>query len=377
MLAARLRSSSCRAMSACRFSSSSAAASDSPGGDRGLRLKFGEALVLKDRKGREWEVPELKPGASFQWSRGFITHEDIVATEIGGYVSARRGRAKRDAAAAAEGEGEEGEKKKQKEVRMQLYRPTLASFVTSMKRGPTVAYPKDAGAMCQLLDLEPGQTVLEAGSGSGGLTLYLSRAVGPSGRVLSFEARPEFSVVAQANLRKWVKAREGRDVSNVEFRVGDLAAAWDGPEPALGTPDEAAFDAIALDMMEPWKVLGSACRALRSGGLLVAYTPNITQVVHLIEFNDEEGHPLRLERVMEVEHREWDVRPPVCHPTFFPKGHTAFLSLFRRRAGPGRGPRAARAAAGAEDPDEDEEGEEGGDAEAERGERGPGVQPHR
>jgi len=252
---------------------------------------FGDWVVLLDPKGRRYLL-RLEPGAHFGHHSGGVDHEQIMAAGYGGSVLTT------------------------KEAVLHVLRPSLEDYVLLMKRGAAVTYPKDAAAMVMLLDLAPGERVLEAGSGSGGLSLFLSRAVGPAGRVVSYERRPAFKARAEANVRAW-------GAENVEFNLGNLEDAELEPE---------SFDAVALDLMEPWLVLENVVPALKTGRKLVCYLPNITQVVQLLEEIRQRRLPLLKLRVMEVGHRDWDVRPPIAHPHFRQIGHTAFLAEFSKLA---------------------------------------------
>ena len=250
-------------------------------------LKPGDWALLVDPKGRRYLV-RLKEGGRFGHHVGGVTHEQIMDSGVGGRVRTT------------------------KDAWIWVLRPSLEDYVLLMKRGAAVTYPKDAAAIMLMLDLAPGERALEAGSGSGALSLFLARAVGPQGEVASFERRADFLERARANVEAW-------GAQNVTFHLGDLAAAPLEPE---------RFDAVALDLMEPWKVLSNATRTLKTGRQLVLYLPNITQVVQAVSAAREE--PLLLRRVLEVNHREWDVRPPVAHPHFRQVGHTAFLVQFTK-----------------------------------------------
>ncbi|WP_457633445.1 tRNA (adenine-N1)-methyltransferase [Oceanithermus desulfurans] len=250
-------------------------------------LQPGDWVLLLDPKARRYLV-RLMEGGRFGHHVGGVTHEQIMAAGYGGRVRTT------------------------KDAWLWVLRPSLEDYVLLMKRGATVTYPKDAAAIVLLLDLAPGERVLEAGSGSGALALFLARAVGPAGEVVSYERRADFLARARENVEAW-------GTRNVDFRHGDLAEAALEPE---------GFDGVALDVMEPWKVLATAVRALKTGRSLVLYLPNITQVVQAVR--EAAGQPLLLRRVIEVGHRDWDVRPPVAHPHFRQVGHTAFLAQFTK-----------------------------------------------
>ncbi|MFN3369348.1 MAG: tRNA (adenine-N1)-methyltransferase [Thermus sp.] len=248
----------------------------------------GELFLLRDAKGRAFLI-RLKEGGVFHHHRGTVPHEEIRKAGPGGKVRTHL--------------GEE----------LSVHRPTLEEYLLHMRRSATPTYPKDASAMVTLLDLAPGMRVLEAGTGSGGLTLFLARAVGPMGLVESYERRPQHLAQAEANVRAFWQ------VENVRFHLGSLEEA---------TLERESFHGVALDLMEPWKVLAKATEALMPNRFLVAYLPNITQVVELVQRT--EGIPLRLERVLEVAWREWDIQLPVAHPRFQQVGHTAFLVVLRK-----------------------------------------------
>lgn len=244
--------------------------------------------LLRDGKGRAYLVFP-RPGGVFHHHKGQVPHEAILEAGPGGRVRTHL--------------GEE----------LSVHRPTLEEYVLLMRRSATPTYPKDASAIVTLLDLAPGMRVLEAGTGSGGLTLFLARAVGPEGVVESYEQRPHHLRQAQANVRAFWR------VENVRFHQQDLREA-DLPQEGL--------DGVALDLMTPWEVLPRVVPALKPDRFLVAYLPNITQALELVRA--AEGAPLRLERVLEVGWREWEVRPPVAHPRFQQVGHTAFLVVLRK-----------------------------------------------
>lgn len=253
-------------------------------------MTYGDWALLQDRRGRTY-LFRLMEGSSFNYHRGSIRHEAIVQAGPGKQIATPQGEL------------------------FSIHRPTLEDYVLNMPREATPTYPKDAATLCFLLDLAPGMRVLEAGSGSGGLTLYLARTVGPTGQVWSYEARPRHLERAQRNLRAF------EDWGNVTFVQADLAQS---------EPTHDSFDGIALDLMEPWSVLPAITPALKVDRFLVCYLPNLTQVITLLEQLKALQLPFLHERTLEVQHREWDVRPPIAHPKFQQVGHTAFLVQLRR-----------------------------------------------
>jgi tRNA (adenine57-N1/adenine58-N1)-methyltransferase len=256
-------------------------------------MTYGDWVLLQDRRGRTY-LFRLQEGGSFNYHRGSIRHQAIVLAGPGRQIATPQGES------------------------FIIHRPTLEEYLLNMPREATPTYPKDAATICFLLDLAPGMRVLEAGSGSGGLTMYLARAVGPAGQVWSYEARPRHLERARRNLSEF------EDWGNVTWVGADVAQAELQPD---------FFDGIALDMMEPWTVLTAVTPALRPDRFLVCCLPNLTQVLALLEEIKTQSLPYLLGRTLEVQHREWDIRPPVAHPRFQQVGHTAFLVQLRRVTG--------------------------------------------
>lgn len=247
-------------------------------------LSFGEMLVAEYRKGRQVEFRkmfQLQTGTRLQSSWGIIPHDDIAGRPAGSFIKTSRG------------------------APILIRRASLEDYVLFMKRGPAIAYPKDAASMLVMMDVTNGDCVLEAGSGSGAMSLFLSRAVGASGKVLSVEVREDHQKRAVLNYNRWRASwelRRGEEwPDNVEFVQADLCTA--------SVLDGWGFNAVALDLIHPHLVLATVFPHLHPGGVCAVYLANITQVIDLLEGLRCLRMPLLCERIIELPARDWIVAP--------------------------------------------------------------------
>ncbi|MGB9378651.1 MAG: tRNA (adenine-N1)-methyltransferase [Mycobacteriales bacterium] len=254
-------------------------------------FEAGDRVQLTDPKGRLHTVL-LEPGKLFHTHRGGIAHDDLIGRSEGVVVTATSGT---------------------------LYlalRPLLSDYVLAMPRGAQVIYPKDAAQIVHMGDIFPGAHVLEAGAGSGAMTCSLLQAVGPTGRVVSYERRPEFAEVARTNVERFF----GGPHPAWELHGGDVAEA-----------EERDVDRVVLDMLAPWEVLGAVAAALRPGGVLIGYVAATTALSRLVEAVREHGgftEPSAWESLV----RPWHVVGLAVRPEHRMVGHTAFLVSCRRLA---------------------------------------------
>jgi tRNA (adenine57-N1/adenine58-N1)-methyltransferase len=197
----------------------------------------------------------------------------------------------------------------------------LNDFVMSMPRGAAIIYPKDAAQILALADIFPGASVVEAGVGSGALSLWLLRAIGPAGTLRSFERREEFADVARSNAATFL----GRDPENWTVTVGDLQEELPAAVP------EQSVDRVVLDMLAPWECLDAVTAALKPGGVLLCYIATVTQlsrVAEAIRASGDYTHPQSSETMV----RGWHVEGLAVRPDHRMIAHTGFLITARRLA---------------------------------------------
>jgi tRNA (adenine57-N1/adenine58-N1)-methyltransferase len=196
------------------------------------------------------------------------------------------------------------------------FKPLLGDFVLSMPRGATIVYPKDSAFILGFADIAPGVRVLEAGVGSGALSIALLRAVGPDGQVDSFERRDEFASVAR---------------KNVEMYFGEIPSNW---SLTLGSVQDAVhekYDRVVLDMLSPWECVEMAANVLEGGGVLLAYVATTTQLSEMAETikqSEAFTEPESIETLL----RGWHHEGLAVRPQHRMIGHTGFLIMARRLA---------------------------------------------
>jgi tRNA (adenine57-N1/adenine58-N1)-methyltransferase catalytic subunit len=188
-----------------------------------------------------------------------------------------------------------------------------------MKRGAQVIYPKDVGLILVYADIFPGATVLEAGTGSGSLTLSLARAVGAEGRVISYEVRDDHHARAVENVATWYEGRGGKP-DNIELRLGDIFE---------GIP-EVGIERMVLDMPEPWRAVGPTTASLASGGLFCCYLPTVPQVSQTVETLRRNGFGFI--DTFEGLVRTWNIDGQSVRPDHRMVAHTGFIITGRKLA---------------------------------------------
>ena len=252
----------------------------------------GELIVLVDKVGRRHRV-RLHTGERHSIHSGLIEHDDVIGKPEGIVVTTQLG------------------------ARLLAVRPTFAEQVTGRRRQTQPIYPKDLGAILVSADVFPGARVLEAGTGTGALTMAVLRAVGDRGSVVSYEAREEF---LEAATRAIVETM-GAVPPNLTLKLGDVY---------LGV-DERDVDRVLLDLPEPWQAVPAVKAALRPGGIVFAHCPNVSQVQRFFDCLREVRGFGMLE-AFELLQRGWTVRGRSMRPSHRMVAHTGFLCFARRLA---------------------------------------------
>jgi tRNA (adenine57-N1/adenine58-N1)-methyltransferase len=259
-------------------------------------FRAGDRVQLTGPKGRLNTVT-LEVGGSFHTHRGVLSHDLIIGQPDASVVTSSNG------------------------IEYLALRPLLTDFVMSMPRGAAIIYPKDAAQILGQADIFPGATVVEAGVGSGALSLWLLRAIGREGHLHSFERREEFSDVAKGNVTAFL----GATPENWTVTVGDLQ------DSLPATVEAGSVDRIVLDMLAPWECIQECADALTPGGVLICYIATVTQLSRVAEAIRASGQftdPDPSETLV----RTWHVEGLAVRPDHRMIGHTGFLMTARRLA---------------------------------------------
>jgi len=261
-------------------------------------FRAGDRVQLTGPKGR-LNTLTLVAGGRFGSHKGDLMHDDIIGKPQGSVIANQSG------------------------VEYLALKPLLTDYVLSMPRGAAIVYPKDAGQIIVEGDIFPGATVVEAGVGSGALSSYLLRAIGPEGKLYSFEKREEFAQIAQGN----VANQMGSMPKNWQVLLGELQ------QELPKSLEAASVDRVVLDMLAPWDCVDAVADALKPGGLVIVYVATVTQLSRTIEaIRDHEGFtdPNAWESMV----RSWHVEGLAVRPDHRMIAHTGFL-LSARRLAPG------------------------------------------
>ncbi|MBM4404727.1 MAG: tRNA (adenine-N1)-methyltransferase [Chloroflexi bacterium] len=252
-------------------------------------LSPGDHVVLYDPKGRPYTA-HLVHGREFHAHLGMIKHDDIIGKAEGSRITTHTGHD------------------------FLVLRMTLEDYLMNMKRASTIIYPKDIGPILMYGDIYPGATVVEAGIGSGALTMALLRAVGAGGRVISYEVREDMANQAMKHVRSFMG-----ETPNHTLHIGDI---YEGIQ-------EQEVDRVVLDVPEPWRAIEPVANSLRTGGVWVVYLPTVLQVYQL---HQEITKDRRFELLdsFEVMQRPWHFAETSARPGHRMVAHTGFLTRATR-----------------------------------------------
>ncbi|MBM3698516.1 MAG: tRNA (adenine-N1)-methyltransferase [Actinobacteria bacterium] len=257
-------------------------------------FQYGDRVQLTDAKGKLYSIT-LKKGAEWHTHKGMLKHDELVGVPEGSIVTTNQ------------------------ELKFQAFRPLLADYLLSMPRGATIIYPKDTAMILGVADIKPGVRVLEAGVGSGALSISILRAIGDSGFLHSIELREDFAEIARDNVTNYFKAQP----KNWQITIGQLE----------DQKFDAEFDRVVLDMLTPWECLTVAAEALVPGGVFMTYVATTTQLSRMAEAIKESANftePESLETIV----RGWHHEGLAVRPQHRMIAHTGFL-IFARRMAPG------------------------------------------
>ena len=255
-------------------------------------FNYGDRVQLSDAKGKLHTIT-LKVGGEWHTHKGWLVHDQIVGLPQGSVVETTAG------------------------LKFLAFKPLYGDYVLSMPRGATIVYPKDAALIVGFADIAPGVRVLEAGVGSGALTIALLKAVGPTGAVDSFERRPEFAEIATRNITDYFKGKP----ENWSLTLGSVQE----------KSSDVMYDRIILDMLAPWECVQLADALLHPGGVLLAYVATTTQLSMMAEAIKESARftePESSESLI----RQWHHEGLAVRPVHRMIGHTGFLIQARRLA---------------------------------------------
>ena len=252
----------------------------------------GDRIQLTDPKGKLYSFT-ITPGKEWHTHKGWIVHDELIGLPEGSVVSTTAG------------------------LKFTAFIPLLSDYVLSMPRGATIVYPKDAAMIIGVADVYPGAHVLEAGVGSGALSLSILRAVGSGGTLDSFERREDFADIARLNVESYFGSLP-KEWSLTVGSVQDIAG-------------EKTYDRVILDMLAPWECVEMAATVLRPGGVFLAYVATTTQLSATAEALKNDGHftePESSETIV----RGWHHEGLAVRPQQRMIGHTGFLIQSRRMA---------------------------------------------
>lgn len=236
-------------------------------------------------------ILNLEAGAKFETHRGILQHNDLIGKTWGTQVFSHLG------------------------APFFLLQPSLADLLTNLPRTTQIMYPKDIGFILVTMGVGPGQTVMEAGTGSGSMTTALAYTVGPEGRVISYEVKPDVQNLAKKNIARFGLA------SRADFKLRDIVEGF----------DETGADSFFLDVPNPYDYIAQVRAALKPGGFLCCLIPTVNQVEKVLLALRQSNFAFI--EVCEILLRYYKAEPTRLRPTDRMVAHTGFL-IFARKIEP-------------------------------------------
>ena len=252
-------------------------------------FKSGDSVILYDKKERVYLI-QIDTESQFESHLGNISHSDIIGLDEGAWIQTNNGHW------------------------LSAFKPTKNEFIVNMDRIATVIYPKDSAAIINKANLKSGARVIEAGSGSGSLTISIAETIGPDGHLYTYDLREDMSQKSQLNLKTILP-----NSNNVTFKIGDVSHQI----------DEHEVDAIILDLPEPWEVVNQALKALKYGGIIISFLPTIIQVSNYVD-TLRDCLQFTLIETTELLERSWTVGGRSIRPDHRMTGHTGFITFARK-----------------------------------------------
>ena len=252
----------------------------------------GDRVQLTDAKGKMHTIT-LVADKEWHTHNGWLVHNEVIGKPEGSVVETTGG------------------------LKFLAFRPLYSDYVLSMPRGATIVYPKDAAMIVGMADIGPGVRVLEAGVGSGALSIAMLKAVGPTGHLTSYERRDEFAEIATKNVIDYFAGKP----ANWDLHVGSVQDAEHSQK----------FDRVILDMLAPWDCVDMAAKVLEPGGVFMSYvatTTQLSQVAEAIKVSAQFTEPESFESLV----RGWHHEGLAVRPQHRMIGHTGFLIMSRRLA---------------------------------------------
>jgi tRNA (adenine57-N1/adenine58-N1)-methyltransferase len=246
----------------------------------------GDVVQLVGRDQKHF-ILRLTPGHQLHTHRGMFEHDALIGQRLGQEVLSHLGHP------------------------FFLLQPSTDDLIRDLKRSSQIMYPKDLGFILMKMSVRPGITVVEAGTGSGGLTTVLAQAVGPQGGVVTYEIREDMQNLARKNLERVGLA------DRVTFKRRDIREGF----------DETGAHALFLDLPNPWDYTEQAYRALQGGGFFGSILPTTNQVSELLISLRRAGFEFM--EVCELLLRYYKTVPQRLRPTDRMVAHTGFLVFGR------------------------------------------------